>query len=1206
MRLGLRLAQLRLSSWESLGGSAHGRSCVHAGNISTSANCRASQPQYLPIASNAVLHLGLIACIALVVGASGAAQNISLPLNANGEPVLPPGATTETAYVIDEFAGTGEEGFDGDGGPATQALFHGPTGIAVDPAGNVYVADQNNRRVRRIDQAGTITTYAGRGRGRPAAGEGPAVEARLFAPSDVALDTGGNLYIADGPGHLVRKVDSLGRISTVAGTGVKGSEGDGGPAVEAQLNVPSSLAVDAEGNIFIGEYGGYRVRKVDLEGTITTIAGRGTKGGSGDGGPASAAQFNFISGLAADGAGNVFVSDMNEARIRMISPSGRITTIAGRGRQGHSGDRGPAVDAEIQTPGGIAFDAAGNLFLTEFWTGRIRKIDSAGIITTVAGTGEQLSTGDMGLALDAALDRPRRVAVDSDGNLYVSENYGDRVRILRPTAELSSFRVPLGASGESVVLTVADAGALRLNGLPLVQGMEAVATNGNRYAFTQTASGAVVAEYVPNRQTVGLQGEKSVTLTTGEDGVWRIGGQVAANGYRHVEDGEEYLLEWTGAQWRLAKYTIRTIAGTVDVAEGIAATEARLFNPIGVALDSDGNAYLAEAANHRVRKIDTSGVITTLAGTGERGYAGDGGPATQAEFDSPTGIAVNWLGEVFVADYGNDVVRKIDVLGRITTIRTNRPLFNPHGLGLDLFANVLVAEAHFRNHLVRRIDSRGNVTTLAGVPGQRRGFEGGGSAAEARLNYPRAVAADTAGNVYVADTSNHRVRKIGPTGTIATFAGTGESGFSGDGGLAVDAQLSGPNGLLVDLAGNVYISDSGNHRVRRVDSSGMIETIAGPGEEGIVGHGGPATEAHLQLPVGLAMDASGNLLIADSGYDIVRKILPSGTTERFAGSGEPFNKGDGGPASMAQFGYPVDIAADAAGNVFVLDFNEIRRIDSNGMIATIATDSQRSAEMELDAAGNLYLAERFGHRVRKIDLEGTITVIAGTGEPGFSGDDGAATSAQLAGPRAIAVDSVGNVYVADHSNHRVRKIDTSGVITTFAGTGIRDRSSEFGYVASTGDAQSDYRWEPGGAALASQARLTFPAELAVDTNDILYVFDWGNRSSSDARVGKIDTTSSEPLITPLPPMSVPRFLTGFDVDDSGNVFVFSSGSVLMFDPDGSGTTIGGGGSSRFAGNGEPAAGVFLGRFANISVDSGGNIWVADSSSRRVHVLEPVQ
>ncbi len=953
---------------------------------------------------------------------------------------------------------------------------------------------------------------------------------------------------------------------------------------------------------------------------ITTIAGTGSRGGGGDGGAATAAQLNFVSDLEADALGNIYLADINEGRIRKISPTGRITTIAGAGGRRHSGDRGPAIDAGLDTPGGIALDSAGNLFLSEYWPGWLRKINAAGIIDTIAGTGEQLSTGNMGLAIDAALDRPGYIAVDSYGNLYVSEFFGDRVRILRPTAKLSSFAVPLGTSGDSVVLTVSEAGSLRWNGAPLAHGTEAFAANGNRYALEQTASGAIAATYIPRQQTVELREGKTVTLVDGEAGVWHIGDQVAANGYRHVEDGQEYLLEWTGAQWRLAKYTIRTVAGTVDVAEGILATEARLFNPQAVAVDSAGNAYVTESSNHRVRKIDASGIITTIAGTGERGYAGDGGPATQAELDSPRGIGVNWLGEIFVADHGNDVVRKIDLLGRIATINTSGPLFNPEGLGLDSFGNVLITELHPRNHLVRRIDVRGNVTTIAGVARQRGGFEGDGSAAKARLYYPRAVAADAAGNVYVADSLNQRVRKIAPAGTIRTIAGTGERGYSGDGGPAMDAQLAGPSGLLVDTAGNVYISDAGNYRIRKVDSSGMIETIAGTGEPGNFGNGGPAVEAGLRFPRNLAMDASDNLFIADTGNDTVRRISGSGTIEPFAGSGEPFDKRDGGPASLAQFNYPNDIAADVAGNVYVLDSNQVRRIDPNGMIAAIAGTGESShsgdggpaiaaelrnpTELELDAAGNLYLAGRFDHRVRKIDAAGAITTIAGTGERGFSGDGGAATEAQLASPRSIAVDSVGNVYVADEINHRLRKIDTSGVITTFAGTGIRDRTAEFGYVTSTGDGPSDYHWD-GGSAPAAATRLSFPSELAMDANGILYVFDWGNRSSFNGRVGKIDTASSEPLIMPLPPMDVPRFLTGFDVDDSGNVFVFSRGSVLMFDSGGSGTTVAGGGETRFIGDGEPAGGVFMGWSANIALDPKGNIWVADSWSRRVHVLEPV-
>lgn len=1205
MCLNLDPSSLHLFPRESLGQTTQGPSCMDLAGIGTRPSHR-NPTQCYSASIRAVFQLGLMACLALLIGTSAIAQEaITLPLDANGKPVLPPGAVTETAYVIDAFAGTGEQGFHGDGGPATQAHFRGPGGIAVDAAGNVYVADANNRRVRRIDTSGMITTVAGNGEQGSAGDGGPATEAQLNVPTDIALDAGGNLYVAEAVGNRVRKIDATGKINTVAGTGVQGSEGDGGPAVEAQLNRPLTMTVDAEGNIFIGEYNGYRVRRVDLEGTITTIAGTGIKGGGGDGGPATAAQLNYISGLAVDALGNVYVSDMNEARIRIISSTGRINTIAGTGVQGFSGNRGTALEAQLETPGGLALDAAGNLFLTEFWAGRLRRIDSAGIITTIAGTSQQLSNGDMGLAIDAALDRPIRIATDSDGNLYVSEGYADRIRILRPTAKLSRFKLPLGTSGDAVVLTVTEAGSVRWNGTPLVHGLEAVAANGNRYAFGQTAGGAVTATYVPDRQTVELQEGKTVTLMSTEDGAWRIGDQVATNGHRHIEDGNEHLLEWTGAQWRLAKYTIRTVAGTIDVADGVPATEARLFNPYSVAIDSAGNAYVSDTWNHRVRKIDTSGIITTIAGTGERGYAGDGGPATQAEFDSPRGIGVNWLGEIFVADYGNHVVRKIDVLGRITTIPTSGPLFDPYGLAVDWFGNVLVAESHPRNHLVRRIDLRGNVTTVAGVPGQRGGFVGGGSAAEARLYYPRAVAADARGNVYVADNFNQRVRKIDPMGTITTIAGTGERGHLGDGGPAVDAQLSSPNGLLVDVAGNVYISDSGNSSVRKIDPSGMIETVAGPGEQGILGNGGPAVKTRLGYPRGLAMDASGSLFIVESGSNIVRRISPSGTIMPFAGSGESFEKGDGGPASMAQFGYPQDIAADAAGNVYVLDGGEVRRIDPNGMIAAVAADLQGSTELELDAAGNFYLAERFGHRVRKIDVEGTITTIAGTGERGFSGDSGPAIDAQLASPRSVAADSVGNVYVADYYNHRVRKIDTSGVITTYAGTGIRDLTREFGYVRSTGDGRSDYRWEPSGMAPAVEARLTSPYELAVDANDILYVFDWGNRSSINGRIGRIDTASSDPLITPLPPMDVPRFVTGFDVDDSGNVFVFYRGSVLMFDSDGSGTTIAGGGQTRFAGNGEPAGGVFMGRFANIELDPNGNIWVADSSSRRVHVLEPV-
>ncbi len=613
-----------------------------------------------------------IAWVAVLLAGSAVSQDfISLPLDEGGNPVLPPGAVLEAAYVIDTFAGTGEEGYAGDGELATQASFRGLYDVELDSEGNVYVADPKNGRVRRVDSSGAISTIAGTGVRRPTgpSGDGgPAVNARLVGPGAIALDADGSIYIAESRAHRVRKIDATGRITTIAGTGEEGYGGDGGPATVAQLNGPNSLEVDGKGNLYVAEYGGRRIRKIDRSGIITTIAGNGIQGFGGDGGPATQAQLDFVGDLAVDAAGNLYFTDLNTARVRKVDYSGTITTVVGTGVQGWAGDGGPATEAEITTPSGIALDAEGNLFLTEYWAGRMRKVDSEGIITTIAGTGEQRSSGDKGLAVDAALDRPSAIAVDPTGKLYVTEAYGYRVRVLEPTDQQARFSLVLGSSGEQVSLTVAGSGTVKLYGQPLVNGFEVTTRKGKTYAISQSASGSIFAIYRPVRQSVPLVDGGSVSLWNGEDDVWRIGLEQVRNGYRHVEDGMEYLLEWTGARWRLAQYTIRTVSGSVDVADGVAAISSMLFNPSGLAMGSKRNLYVADSSNHRVRKIDPSGVITTVAGTGERGLAGDGGPATEAELNSPKGIALNAVGEIFVVDSGNDRVRRIDHSGVITTI----------------------------------------------------------------------------------------------------------------------------------------------------------------------------------------------------------------------------------------------------------------------------------------------------------------------------------------------------------------------------------------------------------------------------------------------------------------------------------------------------------------------------------------------------------
>ena len=691
------------------------------------------------------------------------------------------GAQSSTSYRIDTFAGTRDVR---DNGPATSAWLRSPNGVAVDGAGNLYIADSWNARIRKVDSAGVITTVAGTGERGFSGDGGPATAAALDRPSGVAVDGAGNLYIADSWNARIRKVDSAGVISTVAGTGSFGFGGDGGPAVDARLFYPQGVAVDGAGNLFIADSLNERIRKVDSAGVISTVAGTGVFGFGGDGGPAVDARLFSPQGVAVDGAGNLFIADSGNHRIRKVDAAGTITTIAGSGETrfsgGFSGDGGPADEAQLSDPFGVAVDGAGNLYIADSGNHRIRKVDAAGTITTIAGSGE---TGFFGG----------------------------------------------GFSGD-----------------------------------------------------------------------------------------------------------------------GGPADEAQLSDPFGVAVDGAGNLYIADSGNHRIRKVDAAGTIITIAGSGETGFfgggfSGDGGPAVEAELRDPSGVAVDSAGNVYIADVGD--------------------------------------------HRIRKVDSTGTITTIAGTG--EFGFSGdGGPAVEAELYDPAGVAVDSAGNLYIADTGNGRIRKVDSTGTITTIAGTGEFGFSGDGGPAVEAELYDPAGVAVDSAGNLYIADTGNQRIRKIDSTGTITTIAGTGEYGFSGDGGPAAVARLAFPNGVAVDSAGNLYIADSGNRRIRKIDSTGTIITIAGTGEFGFSGDGGPAIQAA--------------LYLL------------------------SGVAVDGAGNLYIADTGNQRIRKIDSTGTITTIAGTGEYGFSGDGGPAAVARLAFPNGVAVDSAGNLYIADSGNRRIRKLTPGG------------------------------------------------------------------------------------------------------------------------------------------------------------------------------------
>ena len=375
-------------------------------------------------------------------------------------------------WTITTIAGTGEFGFSGDGGPAVEAELRNLYGVAVDSAGNLYIADTRNRRIRKIDSTGTITTIAGTGEVGFSGDGGPAAAARLTFPYGVAVDSAGNVYIADTGNQRIRKVDSTGTITTITGTGEVGFSGDGGPAVEAELRNPYGVAVDSAGNVYIADTGNQRIRKVDSTGTITTITGTGEVGFSGDGGPAVEAELRSPRGVAVDSAGNVYIADVSDRRIRKVDSTGTITTIAGTGEVGFSGDGGPAVEAELRSPRGVAVDSAGNVYIADSIDHRIRKVDSTGTITTIAGTGEFGFSGDGGLAAAARLSFPYGVAVDSVGNLYIADTLNRRIRKLtpNPTAVLNAASFTPGAApgslqslfGERLALETAAASELPL------------------------------------------------------------------------------------------------------------------------------------------------------------------------------------------------------------------------------------------------------------------------------------------------------------------------------------------------------------------------------------------------------------------------------------------------------------------------------------------------------------------------------------------------------------------------------------------------------------------------------------------------------------------------------------------------------------------------------------------------------------------------
>ena len=616
------------------------------------------------------------------------------------------------------------------GGPtntSARSVSVEPYGVAVDSAGNVLVASEAG--IFRVDPSGLLTSV-GDGCGRD-----------VCSALSVAVAKTGTIHAGDIEGGRVLKIERNGPSATVGGIDAS--------AVPGAL--AWSVAVDAAGAVYIADAGAHRVRKVDASGVETTVAGTGTAGFSGDAGPATSAMLNAPSGVAVDGAGILYIADLQNMRIRRVDKNGVISTVAGNGRPGFSGDGGPATRAGLG-PNRVAVDRSGALYVADAGNHRIRKIDTRGIITTVAGNGRAGFSGDGGPATRASLDEPWDVAVSDQGTLYIADPHNGRIRAVAPNG---------------VITTVAGSSA--------------------DADFTGDGGPATSA-------VLSLDYSRSgVALDSG---------------------GALYITEEFGRVRKVDRNGLITRAAKLPNVGAFA----------GVAVDMAGAIYLA--SDGRIRKIDTHGTITPVAGNGTFRASGDGGLATSAGM-TIWGIAVDRTGAVFIADHGNNRVRKVDTKGIMTTIAGNgtagsrgdggpataASVESPSAVAVDGDGVLYIAQSG-PSHRIRKVDRNGVISTVAGN-GTARFSGDGGPATSASLNVPVAVAVDGSGNIYIAEV-NHRVRKVDARGIITTVAGDGTEGFRGDGGPGIAARLNNPVALAVTSDGTLFIVDWGNQRIRMV------------------------------------------------------------------------------------------------------------------------------------------------------------------------------------------------------------------------------------------------------------------------------------------------------------------------------------------------------------------------------------------------------
>lgn len=969
----------------------------------------------------------------------------------------PVGETTETAYVWRTLAGQ-PGGLGNVDGLGEAARFCQPCGIACDTTGNLFVADYYNYAIRKISSDGAVTTVAG-SVGEAGSSDGTGNDARFDKPAGVAADAAGNLFVADSGNHTIRKIAADGTVSTLAGlAGFPGYADGYGTA--ARFRYPQDVACDAAGNIFVADGFNHMIRKIRPDGTVTTLAGA-PPGKSGQPAPGStngrgaAAQFRGPRGIAVDTAGNVFVADTENATVRKIRPDGTVTTLAGTaGKTGSANGQGAA--ARFVYPQGIAVDAKGNVYVADAGNRDIRRITPKGGVTTLTNA-------------PALFLSPRGVAVNPVGNVAVTDNELQTVTLLTPHGRA----IPLAGSASAHGSADGRGAAVRFN-----RPCGIAADERGNLAVTDTF-GHTLRAVTPDGVVTTLAGRASSSgATDGAGGAarfsWPAGTAFDRAGNIYIADAGNHTLRKVTPDGRVI--TLAGRAGESGATDG-AGNRARFAGPAGVALDRTGTLYVADRLNHTLRKVAPDGTVSTFAGaSGKIGHA-DGARGI-ARFNNPSGVAVDALGTVYVADTGNHTVRKITPAGEVSTLAGCAGLrgnadgtgafarFNgPAAVAVDRTGHVFVADRD--NHTIRRIAPDGTVSTLGGQPNQMTAADGRGC--EARFAQPSGIAVDDAGVLYVADACNNRItagvpysarrsawlpvtEKAAPAGCpelaetkTASYVWDVFAGRPGVAGTAdghgTEARFRGPQGIAFDAHGNLIVAEGDSRALRVIAPDGAVTTrtladcrwsapigIAANAtgtcfvtdaahavwEVNAAGHVSklackPHTRDRFGAIIGIAADAAGNAYVADTGSRTVRKIAPDGEVSIRAGAWGIAGAADG-TAADARFALPSVIAADRKGRLVVADETRLRTVDANGTVWTLTSDARigRIDGLAVDAAGNAYAADRTHHAIWKVTPRGDVVKLAGS-ERAMGGSGWLITG--------LAVDREGRVYVSDSVGH---------------------------------------------------------------------------------------------------------------------------------------------------------------------------------------------